>query len=84
MEEMRKISDRSADLSTKVQNNYLPHVSQGFKSDRDSNNLSPKYKLIQVFKQLTSKYKVGCQNVGISEVKKKKKTFLLNKPLGYM
>lgn len=40
---MRKISERRAGLSTKVQNSYLPHVSQGFKSDRDSNQVSPKF-----------------------------------------
>jgi hypothetical protein len=53
--EMRKISDRTAGLSTKVQNSYLPNV-----SDRDSNKVSPKYKLIQVLKQLPSKHKVRC------------------------
>jgi hypothetical protein len=61
--EMRKISDRRAGLSTKVQNSYLPNV-----NDRDSNKVSPKYKLIQVLKQLTSKHKIRCQNIRISEV----------------
>jgi len=82
MEEMRKNSDRRTGLSTKFQNSYLPNLSQGFKNNRDSNKVSPKYKFIQVSKQLNSKHKVHCQNIRISEYGEK--AFLLNKPLGYV
>ena len=68
MEETRKISDRRTGLSTKFQNSYLPNLSQGFKSNRDSNKVSPMYKFIQVFKELNSKQKVYFQNIRISEV----------------